>query len=180
MKQYFIQYRPFLIFLLKFLLVYAGLSLVYQFYLGSNSSDLKAIDDFTVLVSNQSAQLLNGMNFNAVLSFEFDEPFARLILDNQYVARVVEGCNALSVMILFVSFVIAFKGSFIKTLIFSSVGVLLIHILNIGRIALLVIGLRYYPEYKDLMHDIIFPLFIYGVVFILWIIWVNKFSSHAN
>jgi exosortase family protein XrtF len=180
LKKYWIQYKPFLVFLFKFLLVYLVLSLTYQYYLSLFSSDYKSPDDFTVLVSNQSAKLLNILNFDAFLSFEFDEPFARMSIDGKYVARVVEGCNAMSVMILFVSFVIAFKGRFFKTLIFSSIGVLIIHLLNILRIALLVIGLRYYPEYKELMHDIIFPLFIYGVVFLLWVVWVNKFSDHAT
>ena len=180
MKKYWIQYKSFLVFLLKFLFVYLVLSLAYLYYLNLFSQDYKVPDDFTVLVSNQSAKLLNWMNFDAVLSFEFNEPFARFSLDGKYIARVVEGCNALSVMILFISFIVAFKGSFIKTLLFGTFGLLLIHFLNIGRIALLVIGLRYYSEYKELMHDIIFPLFIYGIVFLLWVIWVNKFSLHAD
>ena len=180
MKKYWIQYKPFLVFLFKFLFVYLVLSLTYQYYLSLFSNDYNAPDDFTVLVSNQSTKLLNIFNFDSYLSFEFDEPFARLSIDGKYVARVVEGCNAISVMILFLSFIIAFKGGFLKTLIFSMIGILVIHLLNIIRIALLVIGLRYYPEYKELMHDIIFPLFIYGVVFLLWVIWVNKFSAHAS
>jgi hypothetical protein len=38
-------------------------------------------------------------------------------------------------------------------------------------------GIFHYPEYTDLMHDILFPLFIYGVVFLLWIIWVNQYQK---
>jgi hypothetical protein len=38
----------------------------------------------------------------------------------------------------------------------------------------------HYPQYQEVLHGVIFPLFIYGVVFILWIVWVNKFSSYAK
>jgi hypothetical protein len=30
------------------------------------------------------------------------------------------------------------------------------------------------------LHGVIFPLFIYGVVFILWFFWVNYFSIYAT
>jgi hypothetical protein len=30
------------------------------------------------------------------------------------------------------------------------------------------------------LHGVLFPLFIYGVVFILWVIWVSKFSLYAK
>jgi exosortase family protein XrtF len=56
----------------------------------------------------------------------------------------------------------------------------LIFILNIFRIALLTKGLYKYPEYGTFLHDILFPLVIYGVVFVLWIIWVLKFSAYAK
>lgn len=57
---------------------------------------------------------------------------------------------------------------------------MLIHILNIGRIALLCVGLYHLPDYEHMMHGVIFPLAIYGVVFLLWVIWVNKYSSYAG
>ncbi|MFY8008070.1 MAG: exosortase family protein XrtF, partial [Flavobacterium sp.] len=59
-------------------------------------------------------------------------------------------------------------------------GLLLIHLLNISRIALLSVALYHFPEQEQLLHDVIFPLIIYGVVFLLWVIWVNKFSLHAD
>jgi exosortase family protein XrtF len=136
-------------------------------------------DSFTILVSDQSEWLVNQLGYKAKTYLLMNDNFTRFVVDNDYVARVVEGCNALSVMILFVAFVVAFKGKLLTTIVFSLSGVLIIHVLNIIRIALLVIGLRYYEEHKTLMHDIIFPLFIYGVVFLLWIFWVNKFSIHG-
>jgi exosortase family protein XrtF len=52
--------------------------------------------------------------------------------------------------------------------------------LNVIRIALIAIALYHYPEQEHLLHGVVFPLFIYGVVFLLWVIWVNKFSVYAT
>jgi exosortase family protein XrtF len=179
-KKYFVQYKPFLIFLAKFIITYSLLTGVYQYYLASFQGENPEPDSITVLVSDQSEWLVNQLGYEAKTFIKMNDEFTRFIVDEKYVARVVEGCNALSVMILFISFVVAFKGKVWQTILFSIAGVAFIHLLNIIRIALLVIGLRYYPEFRDLMHDIVFPLFIYGVVFLLWIFWVNKFSVHAT
>jgi hypothetical protein len=37
-----------------------------------------------------------------------------------------------------------------------------------------------FPKQQHLLHSVVFPLFIYGVVLLLWIIWVNKFSLYAT
>ena len=95
-------------------------------------------------------------------------------------ARVIEGCNAVSVMILFAAFVFAFSTQWKKTLLFILFGIVLIHVLNVIRIALLSFALYYYPQYEEILHGTIFPLFIYGVVFVLWILWVTKFSGYVK
>jgi exosortase family protein XrtF len=59
-------------------------------------------------------------------------------------------------------------------------GIILIHVLNIARIALLCIALYNLPQFEHLLHGVIFPLVIYGVVFLLWVIWVNKYSLYAT
>jgi exosortase family protein XrtF len=76
--------------------------------------------------------------------------------------------------------VIAFTGKFKKTILFIMFGSIIIHILNIGRIVLLCVALYHFPQYEHLLHGVIFPLVIYGVVFLLWVIWVNKYSLYAT
>jgi hypothetical protein len=45
---------------------------------------------------------------------------------------------------------------------------------------LLVVLMYHFPDYKEFLHGVLFPLLIYGTVFLLWIIWVNKFSFYAK
>jgi exosortase family protein XrtF len=181
LKNYFRQYRPFFIFLLKFFGVYVGLTVIYEWYLSRFDGVLTfEVDGFTQTVAKQVQWVLQFLHYDCQLLPHEHQASIKLILNNFYVSRVVEGCNALSVMILFGAFIVAFSGKLKHTIGFLLLGSLIIHTLNVLRIALLSIALFYHPEYEHVLHGVVFPLFIYGVVFGLWLIWVNKFSGYAS
>ena len=175
-----LHYKPFLLFLGKFILSYLVLTIIYQTYLNRFEEKNAEVDSFTQIVANQSATVLSWFDANSYTMPHLTEPTVKLFYRGKYISRIIEGCNALSVIILFVSFVIAFTGKFKNTLLFIMLGCILIHVLNIGRIALLCIALYHLPQYEHLLHGVVFPLVIYGVVFLLWVIWVNKYSIHAT
>ena len=180
MKNLLLQYKPFLLFLGKFIVSYLILTLTYQTYLNRFDAKNTEVDSFTQLVANQSKTVLSWFDSNSFTMPHLKEPSVKLFYKCKYISRIIEGCNALSVIILFISFVIAFTGKFKKTLLFILFGIILIHILNIARIALLCIALYHFPQYEHLLHGVVFPLVIYGVVFLLWVIWVNKYSLYAT
>lgn len=180
MKKYFILYKPFLLFLGKFLLAYLLLTFIYENYLGQFDTKKFEVDGFTQLVAKESKDVLVFFNCDASISPNSKESSVKFFYNQTFMSRIIEGCNGLSVIILFVSFIIAFSGKAKTTILFIIGGTLLIHILNVTRIALLNVLMYYYPGQKHTLHDVIFPLFIYGVVFGLWIIWVNKFSFYAK
>ena len=180
MKNYWIQYKPFLLFLGKIIFTYLVLTYAYQYYL--NQFDIKKyeVDSFTKLVASQVEQVLLFSNCDAHIELHTTEPSYKFFYNGKFVSRIIEGCNALSVIILFISFVIAFSGKIKNTIYFIISGSFIIHILNITRIALLMVAFYNFPKANFILHDILFPLVIYGTVFILWIIWVNKFSFYAK
>ena len=180
MKNYWIQYKPFLLFLVKFIFSYLVLTIIYQYYL--NQFDIKnnEVDGFTKLVSTQVEQLLLLFNGDAHIELHPSQPCYKFFYNGKYVSRIIEGCNVLSVIILFISFVIAFSGKLKNTIYFIISGSIIIHVLNITRIALLMVAFYNFPEANFILHDVLFPIVIYGAVFILWIIWVNKFSFYAK
>lgn len=180
MKAQLQEYKSFLLFLAKFFGTYASLTVVYELYLQQFSGGLVfQADGFTVLVSEQVQHTLQFFGYVAQLIPQTTEAGMLLLVEQKPIARIVEGCNAMSVIILFVAFVVAFSGKWKTTLVFVLLGALLVHLLNIIRIALLCMALLHYPNSRDFLHDIVFPLFIYGVVFLLWIVWVFKFSGHV-
>lgn len=180
MKEYYIQFKPFLVFLSKFALTYLILTVAYEKYLGQYNQANFEVDGFTQMAAHQSQKILSLFDDHSYTMPNPREASVKLFYHDTWVSRIVEGCNALSVIILFVSFVIAFTGKFKQTLLFIVFGSLLIHIFNVFRIALLSMAIFHFPQYEHFLHGVVFPLFIYGVVFLLWVVWVNKYSFYAK
>ncbi|WP_240463084.1 exosortase family protein XrtF [Mesonia aquimarina] len=161
---------------------YLVLTILYHFYLSVASSTNYYPDFITHLVAEQSQQTISSFGYHAKILPHLQEASMRLFVNEKYLVRIVEGCNAVSVLILFSSFVLAFHGSLKKTILFLLGGSVLIYSLNIFRIALLAIGIYNYPNYQELLHGTVFPVIIYGAVFLLWIFWVrivSKKTPHA-
>jgi exosortase family protein XrtF len=160
-------------------MTYVLLTAAYQWYLSGYDEKQNEVDGITQSVAAQSESLLHFFG-ESKMDKHPTRPTLRLYYQQKYVARIIEGCNAMSVMILFAAFVVAFSGKLKQTVLFILGGSLLIHVLNIGRIALLCVLIYHFPQYENFLHGVVFPLVIYGVVFILWVIWVNKFSRYAK
>ncbi len=172
--------RPFFIFLLKFGLTYFILSALYWLYLSQFDAANNEADSMTKTVAYQTQGVVEFFGIDAFTRPRFTENSYRFYINGKSMGRIVEGCNAISVMILFTSFIIAFSSTLKRTALYIVSGIIAMHVLNIIRLAVLFISFYYLPDYKDFMHDIFFPLFIYGVVFILWILWITKFSGHGK
>ena len=151
---------------------------MYQMFL--NSFEDQQMDSITKVVAQNTEWLLNLFQADVVLEENNKDGYIKLIYNQKYVARLIEGCNAISVIILFVSFVVSFSGKLKPTLFFILGGSFLVYVLNVIRIALLGVLLYFFPSRESLLHEVFFPLFIYGVVFVLWVIWVNTFSLYAK
>jgi exosortase family protein XrtF len=102
-----------------------------------------------------------------------------MFIDEQKVYRIIEGCNAVSVMILFTSFVISFARGWKKTLSFLISGIAFIYLVNLIRLVILGIIYQDYKEYAHFSHEIIFPSIIYGSVVLLWIYWIRNIKPEA-
>uniref|UniRef100_UPI004048F486 exosortase family protein XrtF n=3 Tax=Gelidibacter sp. TaxID=2018083 RepID=UPI004048F486 len=180
MKELIVKYQSVIKFILTFLLVYAVLTFSYKLYLDASDGSKYYPDYLTNLVAKQSQSVLQTMGYDATIAKHPNEPSMKLIINKKFVARVVEGCNSVSIIILFISFIIAFAGKFKTTLFYILAGSVLIYAVNLFRIAILSVGLYHYPWRKEILHTVIFPLIIYGMVFLLWMFWVNRFTKNKK
>lgn len=119
------------------------------------------------------------MGYDAYVEQNTDELSMKFMLNGRYVSRIIEGCSSVSVIILFLAFIIAFSGSLKATILFGIFGSVLIYIVNLIRIVALSVLYYRFPEYQVILHDLLFPLVIYGLTFVLWVTWV-KFYSNIN
>jgi exosortase family protein XrtF len=182
LKALLTKYKLVIRFIVVFLAVYGVLTIGYNLYLSFSDGSKFYPDYLTNLVARQTNFLLNGIGYDANVLPHPNEPSMKIIINGKFVARVIEGCNAISIIILFLSFVIAFASEFKTTLLYCFAGSVLIYTFNLIRIVILSVGLYHYPWRREVLHTVIFPMLIYGTVFVLWMIWVNRFSkfSQAN
>lgn len=159
---------------------YLLLSILYALYLNASANAGFFPDYFTNLVARQSGAVLESFGYNSYLTPYKLEEGMLLTIDEKYSVSIVEGCNSVSVIILFTSFIIAFSENFKKTFLFLFAGVVLIYVVNILRIAILVVALYKFPQYENILHSVIFPGIIYGMVFILWMIWVRMLKPKIS
>ena len=171
------KYKLVIRFIVVFLAVYSVLTLGYNLYLNVSNGSKFYPDYLTHLTARQTKALLNGIGYDANVIPHPNEPSMKIIINGKFVARVIEGCNAISIIILFLSFIIAFAGKFKTTFLYCFAGSVLIYTFNLIRIVILSIGLYNYPWRREILHTVIFPLLIYGTVFVLWMVWVNRFSK---
>ncbi|PJB15457.1 MAG: exosortase/archaeosortase family protein [Flavobacteriales bacterium CG_4_9_14_3_um_filter_32_8] len=86
-------------------------------------------------------------------------------------------CNGLSLFALFAGFIIIFPGKMKYKLFFIPIGIFIIHIINIFRLVGLALVVQYQPESLEFNHKYTFTVIVYALIFSLWILWVNKFST---
>ncbi|CVK15721.1 exosortase family protein XrtF [Apibacter mensalis] len=174
------EYRPIFISLFKFFSVYLVLTALYYWYLTYYQNELKTCDEFTYRVAKQSSCLLNCIGIPSQAKHIDQENYMRFYVNNNFISIVNEGCNTLSIIILYISFIIAFANSLRKTCIYLIITVLLIYFTNIIRISFINYIFYYYPEYGKFSHDYLFPTVIYGLIMVLWIVWIKYFIFKKN
>ena len=88
-----------------------------------------------------------------------------------------DNCNGIALFSLFAGFVIAYKGKIKYKLLYIPLGIISIQILNVFRVVVLAILDTYSRAWTEFNHTYTFTIIIYGYIFFLWMLWVNKFSD---
>ena len=170
----FNDFKPVLKVLLRFIILYVVLVLGYQFYL--NGFKNEGLDPFSTWVMTQVDFIQNLFGYpSQMVAGKPQDETTWFFVSGKYVSRMVEGCNAISVIILFLAFIFAFYEGF-KTFVFSTAGIIVLHVMNVLRIVGLNILIVEHPQYTRLGHDYLFPAIIYGSVVVLWLIWIKFYA----
>ncbi len=156
--------------------IYSALYLVYQFIVKKYTFyDQKFIG--SIITTAESFIKLLGYKTFTVLQ---DRDYQVIGIDGSNGVWVGSNCNAITLFSLFSVFIFAYPGHQKSKLWFIPLGILLIHILNIIRVIALVIIAYYSPYSLSLNHTYTFTFIVYAFIFLLWMIWVNKYASKTN
>ncbi len=155
--------------ILRFFVVYALLFAAYRLVILRSRPDF-----FTLQTARQTDLLYRATGHQTTWKVLPDGARVGIFDNGRWILNIIEGCNSVSILILFLAFVWAFPAPWKERLWFSGAGSALIWITNLLR--LWVLGLVYAYRYSwfDPMHRVFFPAAIYGMVVLLWIIWVRR------
>lgn len=170
------KYKAVWLFLVKFFAAYAIGVLLYNFYL---SGFTQKVDGITAFVTEQVATMFSWTLPEISTFYSCENPISEVRYFDVTLILMIEGCNAVSVMLLFIAFIIAFTGPIKNYLWFAPLGVLLLYLANLFRIYLIGMIILYADSYTQFAHDYLFPGIIYGTVFLLWVLWV-KYLAHKS
>lgn len=131
-------------------------------------------------IISSAEYILNLVGYKTFTSLQ-DRDLQVIGIDGSNGVWVGSNCNAITLFSLFSVFIIAYPGYQKGKLWFIPLGILAIHILNIIRvIALALISFYLPPSYLKFNHTYTFTFIVYAFIFMLWMIWINKYSGKVN
>ena len=170
------QYKPLIFFLLRFLGSYIIMILIYNWYL-NQYLPIGLPDPYTQFNADLAAKGFNFLGIKTQSLHYENENFMRLLVEGEWGSIVNEGCNAISILIIFIAFILAFYTNFKQTISYIIISLIVLFVMNIFRIILLTYIYRFHPDLSKISHDYLFPAIIYGSIVILWIIWIKFFVN---
>ncbi|WP_456425635.1 exosortase X [Rhodocaloribacter sp.] len=164
MRPFFRHHRAIIVFFAKMLAAYAVWFALYDLWL---LPDGRLDEMLSLHAASASRSVLSWLGYEASV-------FGRVVwMDGTAGIEVVNGCNGLAVIGLFLGFVLAFPGVARRRLVFLPLGILALYLVNVGRLAFLVLVQQYRPEWFDLVHQFAATGIYYVVVFGLWVAWAH-------
>lgn len=130
---------------------------------------------FMETVAKQSVILLNNIGIEARLDYFLGELNA-ISLGNSGILRVESGCDGVDLLALYLAFALAFPGPWKHKAWYIPVGLILIHLFNVVRVAALVVIASYSVEVMEFNHKYTFLILVYSFVFLLWYFWIKQFA----
>jgi exosortase/archaeosortase family protein len=125
-------------------------------------------------VFNISAWILNYLNYTAWVE-------SHMLIGENGSIYMAKGCLGFNTMLLYASIVYITGKHNIGRWLFIIGGLMLLNISNITRFVLLFIHIQNHGGYvlKMDIHDF-YNYIIYAIVFLLWVIWFEKYSDLRN
>ena len=165
----FLLQKPIFRFLFTVLILYVLWYVLYDLWLHPNQTVDLWVVDVTIYLSKI---LLESMGY---LVFTGSE---RVIgIDGSGGLWIGDNCNGIALFSLFAVFIMAYKGKIKTKIIYITLGILSIQVLNVLRVAGLAILDTYSRSWTEINHTYTFNILIYGYIFFLWMLWVNKYAD---
>ena len=152
---------------------------IYKFnILLSQDHSIDLLNSISIILANQSNFLLNIFGYETLLEVHNNMVVTKIIGNEfDHGVWIGEPCNGVKIFGVFSIFIIAFPGNIKNKLWYIPLGILIIHFINVIRIAILTIISSKNPSILDFNHNITFQVIVYSIILGLWLIWIKKYAQ---
>ena len=175
-------------FLKRALIIFIIWKLIYQLFLFNGRVIDKPLTDWSTkgaekimqffypeskLMIKEECNVVAELN-NEIACMDF------LFLDGKKIVGVADACNALELYILYIGFLLSFPSSLKRVFVFSFIGIVVIYIANIIRLAAVASMNMHRVNAVDMAHHYVFKMIVYGLIFGLWVLFTKKEIDYAK
>ena len=153
--------RPILRFVLVVIALYGAWFTAYTLWIGPDGR----LDEALSLATASATGALLDMVADPVTVD------GRIVAYRESAIRVVDECNGLSSLVLFVGFVLAYPGTWARRALFIPMGLLAIAFVNVVRCAGLLVALDHSLGLFRRLHTEHTTLVFHAIIFGLWVLW---------
>lgn len=105
------------------------------------------------------------------------EPPYYIFFDSGFAVTVVWGCTPIKQSFIWLVIILLARGSWLKKTWFIPLGWACSYLFNLLRIFLIDILCEYHPNMFPFWHEYVFKYLFYGMLFLLWVLWVEKITT---
>lgn len=174
---------PIRLFLGKALLFFVIWKIIYVGFL----LDSKILDyPLTTHVGKASTEMLN--RFSPMSGFKAVRETKTTLYEGEYIVQdtseiyhnersvlhIADLCNGLELIVLYIGFIVCMPSNFWRKVLYIICGAILLDFVNITRCIGLIYLREYFELYFDFAHKYLFKTTVYGVTFLLWMLYARK------
>ncbi len=124
--------------------------------------------------------LLRTLGYDLIPEPPNAEDIRTIGVEGGHLLWIGDPCNGLGLFVVYLIFIAAYPGPLKHKLWYGALGVVSIHFINAVRVAALCVIVSINYEWLNFNHDYTFYVVVYGWVFLLWYIWVKRFSRRPK
>ena len=169
-------------FLKRALFIFIIWKLIYHLFLFNGRIIDKPLTDWSTIGAEKIMQVFypdKQLAIKEECSYPIEMPnelfcFDFLYMNGKKIVGVADPCNALELYVLYLGFLFAFPASLKRIVAFSFVGIIVIYMANIIRLAALASMNMHRIDAVDMAHHYVFKIIVYALIFGLWVLFTRK------
>ena len=150
--------------------------LFYNITIANTEHDI--LTSFSVQLAKQANLLLDSLGFETSVEIHGDMVVSKILkYQYQHGVWIGEPCNGIKIFGVFSIFIFCLTSKWINKLLFIPVGIFILHLLNVIRVASLTYISAVNPNMLDFNHNITFQIVVYSAMLLLWLFFIKKFTN---